>query len=78
MLEHQQLSFWEFLASYLRSGASWQVQLHGLLDNVRLVMVPNSRLLGRVLSLLFSRCSDLTAVTPVKAPSENWKTCSHK
>lgn len=62
--------------SYLRRGASWQVQLHGLLDKVRLVMVPNSRLLGRVLSLLFSRCSDLTAVTPVKAPSENWKTCS--
>lgn len=59
--------------SYLRSGASWQVQLHWLLANVRLVMVPNSRLLGRDLSLLFSRCSDLRAVTPAKAPSENWE-----
>lgn len=56
---------------YLRSGASWQVQLHGLLDRVRLVMVPNSNPLGSDFSLLLSRCSDLMAVTPVNAPSEN-------
>lgn len=36
-------------------------------------MVPYSRLLGRDFSLLLSRCSDLIAVTPVNAPSENWK-----
>lgn len=59
---------------YLRSGASWHVQLHGLLDRVRLVIVLNSRLLGRDRSLLLSRCSDLMAVMPVNAPSENWKT----
>lgn len=57
--------------SHLRNGASWHVQLHGLLESVRLVRVPNSRLLGRNFSLLLSRCSDLTAVTPVNAPSEN-------
>lgn len=57
---------------YLRSGASWQVQLHGLLDRVRLVMVLNSKPLGSNFSLLLSRCSDLMAVTPVNAPSENW------
>lgn len=55
----------------MRSGASWHVQLHGLLERVRLVMVPNSRLLGRSFNLLLSRCSDLTAVTPVNAPSAN-------
>lgn len=59
------------LSSYLRSGASWQVQLQELFDRVRLVIVPNSRLLGRDLSLLLSKCSDLMAVTPVNAPSEN-------
>lgn len=57
---------------YLRSGASWQVQLHGLLDRVRLVMVPKSRPLGSDFSLLLSRCSDLMAVTPANAPSESW------
>lgn len=57
---------------YLRSGASWQVQLHGLLDRVRLVMVPKSRPLGSDFSLLLSRCSDLMAVTPANVPSESW------
>lgn len=56
---------------YLRSGASWQVQLHGLLDRVRLLMVPNSRLLGSHFILLLSRFSVLMAVTPAKAASEN-------
>lgn len=59
-------------AFYLRSGASWQVQLHGLLDRVRLLMVPNSRPLGSHFSLLLSRCSDLMAVTPANAASESW------
>jgi len=56
---------------YRLSGARVQVQLHGLPLSVRLVRVLNSRLLGSDRSLLPSRCSDLTAVTPVKAPSEN-------
>lgn len=41
--------------SYLRSGAIWQLQFHGLLKRVRLVMVLNWRLLGIDFSLLFSR-----------------------
>jgi hypothetical protein len=48
-----------------------QEQVQGFWARVRLVRVLNSRLLGRDLSLLPSRRRDLTAVTPVNAPSEN-------
>lgn len=50
-----------------------QVQLQGLLASVRLVMVVNSRLLGRDLSLLLSKCRDLMAFMPLNAPSENYR-----
>lgn len=59
--------------SYLRNGASWHVQPHGLFVRVRLVMAMllKFRLLGRNFSLLLSRFSVLIAVTPMNAPSEN-------
>lgn len=61
-----------FVSSYFLRLARLQVQLHGLLNRVRFFMLVKARLLGRIFSLLFSRCKDLRAVTPSKAALENW------
>lgn len=60
-----------FVFSYFLRFVNWHVQLHGLLNSVMFWRLVNSRLAGRDLSLLFSRCRDFRAVTPSKAALEN-------
>lgn len=61
----------DFVFSYFLRFVNWHVQLHGLLNSVMFSRLVKSRLAGRDLSLLFSRCRDLRAVTPSKAALEN-------